>query len=56
VAKDKEYCKRCDGSGYLCDGCGQPENMCECRYAEVEDEVGFDTSECPDCNGTGESL
>lgn len=39
-------CFRCDGSGEICNVCGETEAICRC-----EDE--FEDGECPDCGGTG---
>lgn len=38
-------CFRCDGTGEVCDVCGEAEGACECEE--------FDTGECPDCEGGG---
>ena len=39
-------CFRCDGSGEICDECGETEVICPCG-------AGFQSGECPDCGGTG---
>jgi hypothetical protein len=43
-------CFLCDGTGLICDICGESEAACECE--ENGDEPTY--SECEDCGGTGE--
>lgn len=43
-------CFRCDGTGLICDACGETESVCAC---ELE---GLDVrtfSDCEDCKGSG---
>ena len=40
-------CFRCDGTGELCNICGESDLACQC-------EDGFDGYDCEDCNGSGE--
>jgi hypothetical protein len=40
-------CFSCDGTGNMCDECGESEAVCEC---EEEDKQ---TSPCSECNGHG---
>lgn len=42
-------CFRCDGTGLICDVCGESETACQC--ASEGDDQSF--SDCEDCNGTG---
>jgi hypothetical protein len=52
--KEPKPCFRCDGTGNLCNGCGESENVCIGDCGEDPDELcGHD--DCPDCKGTGES-
>lgn len=44
---DKAPCFRCNGTGLLCNVCGEPECDCGCEEPDV--------SECEDCGGTGGS-
>ncbi len=39
-------CFRCDGTGLLCNICGESEHVCHCEE--------FDWYDCEDCEGTGE--
>ncbi len=39
-------CFRCDGTGELCNICGESELACSCEE--------FDVYDCDDCEGTGE--
>lgn len=39
-------CFRCDGTGQICDECGESEAACQC-------EGDHDFSDCEDCGGTG---
>ena len=50
--KPKETtCFRCDGTGQLCEGCGESESICD---GLCDEEVAaFSHYDCPDCNGTG---
>lgn len=40
-------CFLCDGSGEICNSCGETEEVCRC-------EDGFLGGDCPDCGGSGE--
>jgi len=40
-------CFRCDGSGHLCNTCGESKPACDCASENV------DLVRCPDCDGTG---
>jgi hypothetical protein len=41
-------CSLCDGTGLVCDICGEPERGCDC-------DVGVRTfSACENCEGTGD--
>jgi hypothetical protein len=45
-------CFNCNGTGEMCDCCGEAENVCQCD----KDRDGGSPqtfSPCPDCNGTG---
>lgn len=43
-------CFICNGTGSICDRCGEAQNACGCG-AEADDAGEF--SDCKDCNGTG---
>lgn len=49
-------CFRCDGTGELCNLCGESPTDCGCSVEDVEDFNGCSDQydECPDCEGTGE--
>jgi hypothetical protein len=40
-------CFRCDGTGSVCNTCGESEAACQCYGGEM------DLRDCPDCDGTG---
>lgn len=42
---EKRACFQCDGTGQMCNICGESESACEC------DEEDFFT--CPNCKGSG---
>ncbi len=43
----KTQCFRCNGTGNICDMCGESESVqCDCEDQSY--------SECPDCEGSGE--
>ncbi len=43
-------CFRCDGTGFLCDICGEAPDACRCE----QDGLGVPSqSACEDCAGTG---
>jgi len=44
-------CFRCDGTGNLCNICGESERACSCED-DGEEPTYF---ECTDCDGTGRS-
>jgi len=39
-------CVRCDGIGWVCGTCGEPEHCCHCG-------AEYNPVECEDCKGTG---
>lgn len=48
--KAKSQCFRCNGSGVICNYCGEAEGACACDEPDPEAEQWGD---CPDCEGTG---
>jgi hypothetical protein len=49
-------CFRCDGTGKICNICGESEKACSCDATEIEEHEadGFDQfDDCEDCKGTG---
>lgn len=42
-------CSRCNGNGFWCDVCGQPELNCDCD--ENPETGGPNIIECEDCTG-----
>jgi hypothetical protein len=48
--KKPTKCFRCDGTGQICDICGESEAACRC----LEDGEEPTFSPCEDCHGTGE--
>lgn len=44
----KVICSGCDGDGYVCEGCGFPDEQCTCSSPCSNELV-----ECPECEGTG---
>ena len=46
MGKIKNKCFRCDGSGEICNICGESLGACQCGD-------GQEVDMCPDCNGTG---
>jgi hypothetical protein len=49
-----KQCFRCNGSGEICNICGEAPGACECSNSEVENyntEYGCQFGECDDCNG-----
>lgn len=55
AAKPKDAkCLRCDGTGEICQVCGESAVLCEgtCKIdADDEDTCSYEA--CPDCEGTG---
>jgi hypothetical protein len=51
VSKSRKVteCFRCDGTGKICDVCGESPLACECD----ECDGGCVASDCEDCGGTG---
>jgi len=47
--KQSMSCFRCDGTGLICDICGESESACTCEKEGKEPTY----SECEDCEGTG---
>jgi hypothetical protein len=47
-----ENCLTCDGTGFVCDICGESEAACECM--ESKDEARPTYSDCPDCGDDDE--
>lgn len=45
--KQKRSCFMCNGTGSMCDVCGEAEGVCSCPLDEQE------LADCPDCDGTG---
>ena len=43
--RGKSKCFRCDGTGTICNECGESEGACKCDAMSLDD--------CPDCKGTG---
>lgn len=39
-------CDVCNGTGYICDNCGDPEDECDCEAP--------DSMTCDECGGSGE--
>jgi hypothetical protein len=51
-----KQCFNCDGTGQLCDICGESSKACGCEPDEIDAHVAeYDEqySVCPHCNGTG---
>ena len=48
--KKKSRCFRCDGTGLICDICGESEAACGCLNSGSSPSF----SDCSDCEGTGE--
>ena len=46
-SEKKTKCQRCDGTGEICNTCGESEPACGC------DDDDADICQCPDCKGTG---
>lgn len=44
--KQKRPCFICDGTGLMCDVCGESEAVCQCDDETMK-------SPCEDCEGTG---
>lgn len=52
-------CFKCDGSGKICNICGESEPACGCSEDEIEEYLDENPLEeqyddCEDCKGTGE--
>lgn len=52
------HCFGCDGTGILCDICGESPKECKCTEAQVAEFCMGDSREqyieCEDCGGSGE--
>jgi hypothetical protein len=48
-APAKAKCFRCDGTGLICDTCGESEAVCGCLKSGLSESF----SDCTDCTGTG---
>ena len=42
----RRACFMCNGTGMMCDICGEAENVCDCGEEAAP-------ADCPDCEGTG---
>jgi hypothetical protein len=52
--KPKETnCFRCDGTGELCNGCGESAAHCVDSCPDEDNGLAVGFYECPDCKGTG---
>ncbi len=51
-------CFLCDGTGKMCNICGESKLACSCTPGEVEEYLakngGEQFADCPDCEGLGE--
>lgn len=36
------FCARCEGEGYICETCGQPQSWCECKDEDDWDDENDD--------------
>jgi hypothetical protein len=54
ISENKKKCLRCDGTGQVCDVCGESEAACTCNEEENGEVVNTTFGECPDCKGAGE--
>jgi len=49
----KKTCSICNGTGMICDVCGDPEGACTCLENGLEEGVIHAFSDCESCEGKG---
>mgnify|MGYP003386775501 CR=1 FL=1 len=50
---DVKECFNCNGTGSLCNTCGEAEDACGCSNEDEYDDEDQDFVDCEECEGTG---